>query len=67
MKKSDAQLQQDVLQELKYEPSINAAEIGVSAKDGIVGLTGNVQSLSRSMRRCTPPKESRGSRLSRTN
>jgi osmotically-inducible protein OsmY len=45
MKKSDAQLQQDVLQELKYEPSINAAEIGVSAKDGIVGLTGNVQSF----------------------
>jgi hypothetical protein len=32
MKKSDAQLQQDVLQELKYEPSINAAEIGVTAK-----------------------------------
>ena len=44
MKKSDAQLQRDVIQELKYEPSINAAEIGVTAKDGIVGLTGNVQS-----------------------
>lgn len=44
MKKSDAQLQRDVIQELKYEPSINAAEIGVTAKDGIVGLTGNVPS-----------------------
>ncbi len=44
MKKSDSQLQQDVLQELKYEPSINASQIGVTAKDGIVGLTGNVQS-----------------------
>ena len=31
MKKSDAQLQRDVIQELKYEPSINAAEIGVTA------------------------------------
>jgi len=44
MKKSDSQLQQDVLQELKYEPSISASEIGVTVKDGIVGLTGNVQS-----------------------
>ena len=44
MKESDSQLQQDVLQELKYEPSIDASEIGVTAKDGIVGLTGNVQS-----------------------
>ncbi len=44
MKKGDAKLQQDVLQELKYEPSINTSEIGVTAKDGIVGLTGNVQS-----------------------
>jgi osmotically-inducible protein OsmY len=43
MKKSDSQLQQDVLQELKFEPSISASQIGVTAKDGIVGLTGNVQ------------------------
>jgi len=45
MAKSDSQLQQDVLQELKYEPSISASEIGVTAKDGIVGLTGNVQNF----------------------
>jgi len=43
MKKSNTQLQQDVLQELKYEPSVDASEIGVTAKDGIVGLTGNVK------------------------
>lgn len=43
MKKNDSQLQQDVLQELKYEPTISASQIGVTAKDGIVGLTGNVQ------------------------
>lgn len=44
MKKSDLQLQQDVLQELRYEPSIDASQIGVTAKDGIVGLTGSVRS-----------------------
>ena len=44
MTKSNTQLQQDVLQELKYEPSVNAAEIGVTAADGIVGLSGNVKS-----------------------
>ncbi len=42
MKKSDVQLQQDVLAELKWEPSINAAEIGVEVKDGIVTLAGHV-------------------------
>ena len=44
MTKSNTQLQQDVLLELKYEPSVDASEIGVTAKDGIVGLTGNVKS-----------------------
>jgi osmotically-inducible protein OsmY len=44
MKKSDSQLQEDVLQELTYEPSISASQIGITVKDGIVGLTGNVQS-----------------------
>lgn len=42
--KGNTQLQQDVLQELEYEPSVDAAQIGVTAKDGIVGLTGNVKS-----------------------
>lgn len=44
MTKTNIQLQQDVSQELQYEPSVNASEIGVTAKDGIVGLTGNVKS-----------------------
>jgi osmotically-inducible protein OsmY len=42
--KSDTQLQQDVLAELKWEPSINAAQIGVEVKDGIVTLAGHVNS-----------------------
>jgi osmotically-inducible protein OsmY len=41
---SDIDLQQDVLDELKWEPSVNAAHIGVAAKDGVVTLTGHVSS-----------------------
>jgi osmotically-inducible protein OsmY len=44
MTKNNTQLQQDVLQELEYEPSVNSSAIGVTAKDVIVGLTGNVKS-----------------------
>ncbi len=40
--KTDKELQQDVMTELKWEPSIHAAEIGVAVKDGIVTLGGNV-------------------------
>ena len=40
--KTDAQLQQDVMAELKWEPTLSAAQIGVSAKDGVITLTGEV-------------------------
>jgi len=42
--KTDLQLQRDVLDELKFEPSIREAEIGVAVKDGVVTLTGFVDS-----------------------
>ena len=42
--KTDAQLQQDVMAELKWEPAVNAAQIGVEVKDGIVTLAGHVGS-----------------------
>jgi osmotically-inducible protein OsmY len=42
--KTDLQLQRDVIEELKFEPSIREAEIGVAAKDGVVTLTGVVDS-----------------------
>jgi osmotically-inducible protein OsmY len=41
---SDVELQRDVLDELKWEPSVNPAHIGVSVKNGIVTLTGHVSS-----------------------
>jgi osmotically-inducible protein OsmY len=43
--KSDMELKQDVVNELKWEPSVNEAHIGVSVKDGVVTLTGHVPSF----------------------
>lgn len=39
----DTDLRQDVLDELEYEPSIDAADIGVAVEDGTVTLTGHVR------------------------
>jgi osmotically-inducible protein OsmY len=40
--KTDKQLQQDVIAELGWEPSVNAAHIGVEVSNGVVTLTGHV-------------------------
>src|SRR6516165_7546686 len=40
--KTNQQLQRDVIEELQWEPSIDAAQIGVTAEDGVVTLTGHV-------------------------
>lgn len=42
--KTDSQLQQDVTAELKWEPSVHAARIGVEVQDGVVTLSGQVDS-----------------------
>jgi osmotically-inducible protein OsmY len=42
--KTDAELQQDVMNELKWEPTIKSAEIGVAVKDSVVSLSGYVDS-----------------------
>jgi osmotically-inducible protein OsmY len=41
---TDQQLQKDVEEELRWEPSIHAEQIGVSAKHGVVELDGHVDS-----------------------
>jgi osmotically-inducible protein OsmY len=41
----DMQLKQAVLAELSWEPSIAAAHIGVTAENGIVSLSGHVESF----------------------
>jgi osmotically-inducible protein OsmY len=40
--KTDKQIQQDVLYELKWDPAVNAAQIGVIARGGAVTLSGMV-------------------------
>ena len=47
--KSNENLQQDVQNAIKWEPLLNAAEIGVTAKDGVVTLTGTVDSYRKKM------------------
>jgi osmotically-inducible protein OsmY len=42
--KTDTQLQQDVMAELKWEPAVHAAQIGVEVKNGVVTLAGEVSS-----------------------
>jgi osmotically-inducible protein OsmY len=41
---TDQSTKQTVLDELSWEPSINAAHIGVTARDGVVTMTGHVAS-----------------------
>ena len=45
--KTDAELQQHVMDDLKWEPTIQAAEIGVAVKDGVVTLSGSVDSYAK--------------------
>ena len=46
-KRSDEQIQRDVLEELRFEPRVLPNEIGVAVKDGVVTLTGYVESYSK--------------------
>ena len=41
---SDIELRQDILDELAFEPSLEAEHIGVTVEDGVVTLTGHVGS-----------------------
>jgi osmotically-inducible protein OsmY len=41
----DLQLQQRVIDELTFDPSLDAAHIGVAARDGVITLSGHVDSV----------------------
>ena len=43
-KVTDVELQRAVLDELRWEPSVDPADVGVSVKEGVVTLTGHVTS-----------------------
>lgn len=44
MTKTDLQLKQDIEQELRWDPKVNAAQVGVSVDKGAVSLLGSVDS-----------------------
>lgn len=43
--KTDTQLKKDVQAELEWDPAINAAEVGVAVKDGVVTLSGHLDTF----------------------
>ncbi|WP_445632502.1 BON domain-containing protein [Nostoc sp. DSM 114161] len=43
--RTDEEIQKDVLNELKWDPRVQSTEIGVAVKDGVVTLTGWVDSF----------------------
>jgi len=62
MSKSDKVLQEDIINELAWDPSVNATRIGVAVKDGVVTLTGHLDTFAekeaaiRSLRRISGVK-----------
>jgi osmotically-inducible protein OsmY len=45
--RTDTQIQSDVLAEMRWEPRLHANEVGVSVKNGVVTLTGYVDSYTK--------------------
>jgi osmotically-inducible protein OsmY len=43
----DSQIQQDVVEELRWDPSVGSVEIGVAVKGGVVTLSGAVDSFAK--------------------
>ena len=60
MKESNEDLQRDVQDAIKWEPLLNAAEIGVTAKDGVITLTGTVDSYAKKLEAEDAAKSVRG-------
>src|SRR4026209_1378872 len=49
MMKTDSQIQENVMEQLKWEPFLNASQIGVAAKNGVVTLSGQVDAYSKKL------------------
>ncbi len=47
--KDDIQIQKDVMEQLKWEPFLNVSQIGVAVKNGIVTLSGQVDSYTKKL------------------
>jgi len=55
--RTDTEVQKDVMAQLKWDPFLNAAEIGVAVKDGVVSLSGRVDSYSKKLAAETAAKK----------
>jgi osmotically-inducible protein OsmY len=47
--KSDKEIQKDVMKELDWDPQVDAIEVGVQVKDGLVTLTGTVATYAKKL------------------
>ena len=45
MVKTDGQLQRDVIDELRWDPAVGSAEIGVASRNGVITLSGQVSNF----------------------
>ncbi len=43
--KTDLEIQKDVMEQLRWEPILHAAEIGVAVRNGIVTLSDQVENI----------------------
>jgi osmotically-inducible protein OsmY len=57
---SELRLRQDILDELEYEPSVNATHIGVAVDKGVVSLSGHVGSYAEKLAAVTAIRRIRG-------
>jgi osmotically-inducible protein OsmY len=55
--KTDAQIQQDVMDEIKWNPMLSTSAIGVAVKNGVVTLSGQVDSY---LKKIEAEKEAKG-------
>jgi osmotically-inducible protein OsmY len=47
MIRTDAQLQRDVIDELRWDPAVGSAEVGIAARNGVITLSGQVASYAK--------------------
>jgi hypothetical protein len=56
----DGKLQQAVLAEFEWEPSVTAGHIGVTANEGVITLTGHVESYAKKLAAETAARRVKG-------
>ena len=47
--KSDSMLQRNILDELRWDPAVSETDVGVEVNDGVVTLSGTVESYAKKL------------------